>query len=96
MRIACCIHKATNTHSEYVIHIAFPLQQCLQEHTAILHHKYIVFIFITHTWYEVFCSLYTRFLWTTDLPKNLPPPFIKPFKNEAQTALFKDPVRTAL
>jgi len=27
MRIECCINKATNTHSEYVILIAFPLQQ---------------------------------------------------------------------
>ena len=29
MRIACCIPKATNTHSEYVILIAFTLQQWL-------------------------------------------------------------------
>jgi hypothetical protein len=28
MRIACWITKATNTHSQYVILIAFPLQQC--------------------------------------------------------------------
>ena len=27
MRIACWIPKATNTYSEYVIHIAFALQQ---------------------------------------------------------------------
>jgi len=27
MRIACCIPKATNTHSEYVILIAFPRQR---------------------------------------------------------------------
>jgi hypothetical protein len=27
IRIACCLPKATNTHSEYVILIAFPLQQ---------------------------------------------------------------------
>jgi hypothetical protein len=27
MRIACWIPKATNTHSEYAIHIAFPLQR---------------------------------------------------------------------
>ena len=29
MRIACWIPKATNTHSEYVILITFPLQQWL-------------------------------------------------------------------
>jgi len=28
MRIACWITKATNTHSEYIILIAFPLQRC--------------------------------------------------------------------
>jgi len=31
MRIACSIPKATETHSEYVILIAFPLQQWLHE-----------------------------------------------------------------
>ena len=31
MRIACWIPKATNTHSEYVILTAFPLQQWLHE-----------------------------------------------------------------
>jgi len=29
MRIACWITKATTTHSEYVMLIAFPVQQCL-------------------------------------------------------------------
>ena len=36
MRIACCIPKATDTHSEYVILIAFPLQQWLCERSSIL------------------------------------------------------------
>jgi hypothetical protein len=31
MRSTCCIHKATNTHSQYVIFIAFPLQQRLHK-----------------------------------------------------------------
>jgi hypothetical protein len=31
MRFACWIPNATNTHSEYVILIAFPLQQWLHE-----------------------------------------------------------------
>jgi len=31
MRIACWVSKATNTYSEYVILIAFPLQKCLHE-----------------------------------------------------------------
>jgi len=33
--------KATNAHSEYVILIAFPLQQWLHEHTSALHYTYI-------------------------------------------------------
>ena len=36
MRIACWIPKATNTHSEYVMLIAFPLQQWLQERASLL------------------------------------------------------------
>jgi len=32
MRIACWIRKATNTHSQYAILIAFPLEQWLREH----------------------------------------------------------------
>jgi len=31
MRIACCIPRATNTRSEYVTVIAFPLQQWLHQ-----------------------------------------------------------------
>ena len=36
MRIACWIPKATNTHSQYVILIAFPLQQWLHERASVL------------------------------------------------------------
>jgi hypothetical protein len=35
-RIACWITKSTNTHSEYVIIIALPLQQWLQESASML------------------------------------------------------------
>jgi len=35
MRIACWIPKATNTHSEYVILIAFPRQQWSQERASL-------------------------------------------------------------
>jgi len=34
--IACCIPKATNTHSEYVIIISFPLQQWFHERAKML------------------------------------------------------------
>ena len=36
MHIACWIPKATDTHSEYVILIAFPLQQWLHERASML------------------------------------------------------------
>jgi hypothetical protein len=36
MRIACWKTKATNTHSEYVILIAFPLQQWIHERPLML------------------------------------------------------------
>ena len=36
MRFACRITKATDTHSEYVILIAFPRQQWLRERTSLL------------------------------------------------------------
>jgi len=36
MRFACWITKATNTHSEYVILIAFPLQQWFGERASLL------------------------------------------------------------
>ena len=40
MRVACWIPKATNTHSDYVTLIAFPLQQWLHEHASMLRHTY--------------------------------------------------------
>jgi hypothetical protein len=44
MRVACWISKATNRHSEYVILIAFPLQQWLPERPSVLRYIYIVFL----------------------------------------------------
>jgi len=35
MRIECSIAKARNTHSEYVILIAFPLQQWLHKSASV-------------------------------------------------------------
>jgi hypothetical protein len=40
MRIACWITKATNTHSEYVILIAFPPQQWLHVRASVLLYMY--------------------------------------------------------
>jgi hypothetical protein len=36
MRFACCIPKATDIHSEYVIRIDFPLKQWLQVRAYLL------------------------------------------------------------
>ena len=44
MRIAYWTPKATNTPSEYVMLIAFPLQQWLQQGTTILRYTYIACI----------------------------------------------------
>ena len=41
MRFVCRITKATNTHSQYVILIAFPLQQWLHERAPTLRYTYI-------------------------------------------------------
>jgi hypothetical protein len=41
MRVAYWISKATNTNSQYVTHIAFPLQLWLQERTSMLHLSFI-------------------------------------------------------
>jgi hypothetical protein len=35
MRLACWITKAANTHSEYIIPIAFPVQQWLHESASV-------------------------------------------------------------
>ena len=42
MRIVCWIPKATDTHSAYVILIAFPLQQWLHERVSVLRYTCIV------------------------------------------------------
>jgi hypothetical protein len=41
MRVLCCIPKTTNTHSEYVILTALPLQQRLQGSALKLRYTYI-------------------------------------------------------
>ena len=44
MRIKCWIPKATNSHSEYVMLITFPLQQWLKERASMLRYTYIACI----------------------------------------------------
>jgi len=47
-RIACWIPKATNTPSEYVILIAFPLPQWLHERASMLRYTYIACLVLTN------------------------------------------------
>jgi hypothetical protein len=49
MRFACWINKATDTHSEYRIISAFPLQQLLRQHASMLHHTCIAIFFCKTT-----------------------------------------------
>jgi hypothetical protein len=44
MRFAFWTPKATNTHSEYVTLIAFPLQQRLHNPTTMLRYTYIAYL----------------------------------------------------
>ena len=46
MRTACCIPKVTKTHAQYVIRIAFPIQQWLHESASLLPYTYIAFIVV--------------------------------------------------
>ena len=50
MRIACCIPKSKNTHSQYVMLIALPLQQWLQEPSSMLRYTYIVCLVLELLW----------------------------------------------
>jgi hypothetical protein len=49
MRILCWIPKATNTISEYVILISFPLQQWLHDSALMLRYTYITYrVYFSH------------------------------------------------
>ena len=53
MRIACCVSKDTNTHSEYVMLIVLPLEQWLPKHASILRYKYTACLVIQICWRQV-------------------------------------------
>jgi len=44
MPIACWISKATNSHSEYVMLVTFPLQQWLRERASVVSYTYVAFV----------------------------------------------------
>jgi len=49
----CSLFKAADTHCEYVILIACPLQQCLHERTSMLRYDTLTLLFILPTAVEV-------------------------------------------
>ena len=66
MPIACWIPKATNTHSECVIFIAFPLQQCLHECTSVLRYIYIAYLVYFNILLSCFI-FYILFRWNSSV-----------------------------
>jgi len=77
MRIACWITKATDTHThtEYVIFIAFPLQQWLHKHASMLRHTTLPVLLYYYYYYYYYyfiklvtCLTMTR-VWTLNLNK---------------------------
>jgi len=61
-RVACRIPKATNTHTEYVILIAFPLQQWLHERASLLRHSTLRVLLILHLLIPVCTQFHHPFL----------------------------------
>ena len=55
VRIACWITNVTNTRSEYVTLIAFPLRQRLHERALTLRYTYIVCLVTPSSCFRVFC-----------------------------------------
>jgi hypothetical protein len=45
MRIACCVPKATNTHIQYILLIAFPLQPWLYKRASMLRSSKLAVMF---------------------------------------------------
>jgi len=70
MRIACWIPKSTNTHSEYVILIALPLQQRLHESASMLSYTYTVCLVYLFLITKVRCDYeYIMYLFTQQVYK---------------------------
>ena len=55
--IECWITKATGTHSEYVIFIAFPLQKWLHERASMLPYTYIACLVLSNQKKMVGCRV---------------------------------------
>jgi CDP-diglyceride synthetase len=58
MRIVFWITKSTNTHSEYVILIAFPLQPLLEERSSMLRYPHTICHFSCVFWYNLSANIF--------------------------------------
>jgi hypothetical protein len=65
MAHAHCMPKATTAHLEYVMLIAFPLQQWLRERIPLLHYKYVACLVTTET-RSVFTVRYKLIIYNVD------------------------------
>jgi hypothetical protein len=54
MRIVCCVHKATDTHAEYVILIAVPQQQWLHECASMLCYMHVAYLVCIWMYISIF------------------------------------------
>jgi hypothetical protein len=65
MRIACWMHKATDTHSDCVILIVFPLQQWFHLRSSILRYTYVACLCIFACLFlDLFHSVYQLHIFT--------------------------------
>jgi len=60
MRIACWVTNSTETHSEYAILIALPLQQCLHERATMLRHSYLACLCLCLPYRKPYCKQGSR------------------------------------
>jgi hypothetical protein len=75
MRIACWVTKATNTHSERVILIAFPLQKLLQERVSMLRYTLIacrLYLSLEKSRWVAGCGIFLMVLTSLQVEEVLP------------------------
>jgi len=68
MRIACWIPKATNTHTLYIILIAFPLQRWLHERASMLRYMYITGLVYFLAWFFSAGKAFMAWAWCSPAP----------------------------
>jgi hypothetical protein len=68
MRLACWITKATDTHSEYVIFIAFPRHQWLRTRVSMLHYTHMACLVLITPISSIPTQFYKHVLQMRSLP----------------------------